>query len=367
MKSRILSILMTLAMITAMLAGCASPQAAAPEAPAAPAATEAPAAPAAAEAPVKTELTKVIALGETCPNISGTQIIAKEKGFFEEEGLDVDLQLLVDSATSMIMIASGEAQFYSGSNYQTINLTGQGEEISVVSPVVDAAGVQIVMARPGLELKSAKDIEGMKFGVPPGAGIIMGFRKMTEDLGIDFNKVNLVYIDTQADMISALESGEIDFAGGGEPFGKRVEDIGGTYLFRANHSYIPDNYDQDVNYLSFIVGIITSKKYVAEHPEVVEAYLRAMIKATDFINANPKESAEIIGRVIGGVEPETIEFILGLNNYYMAFDKNYFEGSAQLAQQMLDGGFTPRLVDFSEYNDTSILEKIDASRIHLDN
>jgi ABC-type nitrate/sulfonate/bicarbonate transport system substrate-binding protein len=379
MKKKMFGMLMSIIMITTMLAGCASAPTAAPAAAApAAAATAAPAAaapaeaapaaaaPAAPAAAAPKALTKVIALGETCPNISGTQIIALEKGFFKEEGLDVDLQLLVDSASSMVMIASGEAQFYSGSNYQTINLTGQKESISVVSPVVDAAGVQIVMARPGLKIKSAKDIEGKKFGVPPGAGIIMGFRKMAEDRGIDFKKVNLVYLNSQADMISALEAGEIDFAGGGEPFGQRVEAIGGTYLFRANHSYIPDNYDKDVDYLSFIVGIIVNKNYPKEHPEVVEAYLRAMMKATDFINSNPKEAAVIIGKKIGGVEPKTIEYILSLNNYYMAFDKNYKDGSAQLAQQMLDGGFTPRLIDFSEYNDTSILEKVDKSRIHFD-
>lgn len=154
-------------------------------------------------------LTAVIALGEYDPQISGQQIIALEQGYFEEEGLDVDLQLLTDPSVSTTMIASNEAQFYSVSNYQAINLVDKGTDVCLLAPTVNAGNTQVVVAGADSGIVNAKDMEGKRMGYTDGAGVIVAVQNMCDDLGVDFDSIELVNLQA-SDMLASLESGDID-------------------------------------------------------------------------------------------------------------------------------------------------------------
>lgn len=305
--------------------------------------------------------TKVTVLGEFDPQISGQQIIALEKGYFAEEGLEVDLQLLTDPSISTTMVASGEAQFYSISQYQAINLVDKGSEVCLLAPVVDAGNTQVIVGGPNLEVTSAKDLEGKKMGYTDGAGVIVAVRNMCTDLGVDFNSFQLVNLQA-ADMLAALQSGDIDFFAAWEPWGIKAEEFGGKVLFTGTKSYLPEN-TGDVNYLNFIVCVDASKKFADENPEACASYLKAMIKATDFINSNPDEAAAIIAEKIN-LDKETCAQIMSKNVYNVAFDQTFKDSCDELAAYMQESGLNTSLVDFSTYTNTDILASIDSSRVN---
>lgn len=309
----------------------------------------------------KDDLTKVVVLGEFDPQISGQQIIAQEKGFFKEEGLDVDLQLLTDPSVSTTMVAANEAQFYSISNYQAINLVDKGSEVCLLAPVVDAGNTQCVVGGPKLEINSAKDLEGKKMGYTDGAGVIVAVKAMCDDLGVDFNKINLVNLQA-SDMLASLESGDIDFFAAWEPWGIKAEDFGGKYLFTGTKSYLPEN-KGDVNYLNFEVCIDVSKSFLKENPEACESYVKAMIKATDYINNNLEEAAEIIGKKID-IDTKTCISIMEKNVYKVQYDQTFKDSCDSLAKYMLDSKLNTSLVKFDSFANTEVLSKIDKNLIN---
>lgn len=307
--------------------------------------------------------TKVTVLGEFDPQISGQQVIALEKGYFEEEGLEVDLQLLTDPSVSTTMVASGEAQFYSISNYQAINLVDKGSEVCLLAPVVNAGNTQVVVASPDLTVNSAKDLEGKKMGYTDGAGVIVAVRNMCSDLNVDFDSFQLVNLQA-ADMLAALRSGEIDFFAAWEPWGIKAEEFGGKVLFTGTQSYLPEN-TGSVNYLDFIVCIDASAKFVEENPDACAAYLRAMIKATDFINENPEEAAEIIAEEIN-LDTETCKAIMEKNTYSVTYDQTFKNSCESLAEYMQESGLNTSLVTMDSFTNTDILESVDASRVDFE-
>lgn len=308
-------------------------------------------------------LTKVVALGEFDPQISGQQIIAKEKGFFEEEGLDVDLQLLTDPSVSTTMIASGEAQFYSVSNYQAINLVDKGTEVCLLAPVVNAGNTQVVVGGPNLNITSAKDLEGKKMGYTDGAGVIVAVRNMCNDLGVDYDKIELVNLQA-SDMLASLESGQIDFFAAWEPWGIKAEEAGGKVLFTGTQSYLPEN-TGDVNYLNFMVAIDASKSFVEENPEAAQAYVKAMIKATDYINSNKEECAEIIANQIN-LDKETCLKIMEKNTYEVAYNETFKSSGDELAKYMQESGLNTSLVTFDQYANTEILKAVDPAKVTVE-
>lgn len=306
-------------------------------------------------------LTDIVVLGEFDPQISGQQIIAKEMGYFEEEGLNVDLQLLTDPSISTAMVAANEAQFYSISNYQAINLVDKGSEVCLLAPVVNAGNTQVIMGAPNLELTSAKDLKGKKMGYTDGAGVIVAVKNMCDDLGVDFDKIQLVNLQA-ADMLSALESGQIDFFAAWEPWGIKAEEFGGKYLFTGTQSYLPEN-TGEVNYLDFEVCIDVSKSFLEENPEACVAYVRAMIKATDYINSNLEESAEIIGKAIT-LDTETCIKIMKKNDYKVTYDQTFKNSCDVLATYMQESGLNTSLVSFDSFANTDVLKSIDESRVN---
>jgi NitT/TauT family transport system substrate-binding protein len=352
---KLLAALMAVMLMTGMMAGCAKKTEETTTDP-----TQGVAGDAGETSDAGGELTKVVVLGEFDPQISGQQIIAKEKGFFEEEGLDVDLQLLTDPSVSTSMVAANEAQFYSISNYQAINLVDKGSEVCLLAPVVDAGNTQCVVGGPNLELTSAKDLEGKKMGYTDGAGVIVAVKAMCDDLGVDFDKIQLVNLQA-SDMLASLESGDIDLFAAWEPWGIKAEAFGGHYLFTGTKSYLPEN-EGDVNYLNFVVCIDVSKSFLNENPEACTAYVKAMIKATDYINNNLEDAAAIVGEKIN-IDTDTCVAIMKKNSYKVAYDQTFKDSCDSLAEYMKTSGLNTGVVEFDTFTNTKILSDIDASLV----
>lgn len=349
MKKKLLSILMIAAMTATMLAGCGNKQTGNNSQ-----------SQTASEQKSADGLTKVKALGEFDPQISGQQIIAKEKGYFEEEGLDVDLELLTDPSISTTMIASGEAQFYSASQYQNINLVDKGTDVCVIAPVVNAGNTQVVVGGPNLEITSAKDLEGKKMGYTDGAGVIIAVRNMCDDLGVDFDSIQLVNLQA-ADMLASLEKGDIDFFAAWEPWGLKAEEFGGKVLFTGTQSYLPEN-TGDVDYLDFIVCINANRDFYKSNPDACVAYVKAMMKATDYINNNMEDAAKIIAEQIN-LDADECYKIMQKNEYKVTFDETYKNSCESIAEYMQETGMTSSLVSYDSFNETSVLKSIDASLV----
>ncbi len=304
--------------------------------------------------------TKVVVIGELDPQISGQQIIAQEKGFFEEEGLNVDLQLLTDPSVSTTMVASGQAQFYSISNYQAINLVDKGTTVDIIAPAVNAGNTQVVIGGPNLEITSAKDLEGKKMGYTDGAGVIVAVKNMCDDLGVDYSKIQLVNLQA-VDMLAALESGEIDFFAAWEPWGIKAEEFGGKVLFTGTKSYLPEN-TGDVNYLNFIVAMAVNDDFLKSNPDECKAYIRAMVKATDYINNNLDDASKIIAEKIN-LDQETCKQIMEKNVYKVGYDATFKSSCEELAQYMKDSGLNTSLVAYDSYTNTELAKEVDPALV----
>ncbi|MGN0411356.1 MAG: ABC transporter substrate-binding protein [Candidatus Fimousia sp.] len=306
------------------------------------------------------KLTSVVALGEYDPQISGQQIIAQEKGYFEEEGLDVDLQLLTDPSVSTTMIASNEAQFYSVSNYQAINLVDKGTDVCLLAPTVNAGNTQVVVAGKDSGIVHAKDMEGKKMGYTDGAGVIVAVKNMCDDLDVDFDSIELVNLQA-SDMLASLESGDIDCFAAWEPWGIKAEEAGANVLFTGTKSYFPEN-KGDVDYLDFMVAINANRKYVEENPEIAQAYVKAIIKATDYINNNMEDAAKIIAKKID-LDEDTCLSIMKKNDYHVEYDQTFKDSCDSLAAYMKESGLNTSEVTFDQYAYTDVLKAVDGSLV----
>lgn len=301
------------------------------------------------------ELFKITAYGEIDPQVSAQQIIAKEMGYFEEEGLDVENVLLSGPSERASLVASGDAKLSFQSTYNNISLAANDVDIALIAPLANAGGTQSVVARGDLKITSAKDLEGMKIGMTSGAGVYIAIRRMCEELDVDLNKIEFVTLQA-ADQLAALERGDIDAMACWEPWVGKAIDNGGQLLFSGFWSNLPEKKGK-VHWIDFHMTVQTTKAFYDENPEQVAAILRALDKATTYINEHRHEAAEIIAGKIN-LEVEECERIMDNNVYSMEFNQEFVDGTNTMANFMMETGNIDAVPDFYSYSYPEALKEV---------
>ncbi|KAA6340265.1 NitT/TauT family transport system substrate-binding protein [termite gut metagenome] len=243
--------------------------------------------------------------------------IAKEKGFFEEEGIDVTLTS-GDFETSKLGLASGRFAVANG-DFQYFPSIQEGLDIKLISGLHQ--GCIQVLVPAGSDIKTAKDLAGKRIGVDELGGSPMAITSvLLVNNGID-PVTGVTWLPFPKEVLPTVaDRGEVDAVALWDPFGplavKRgytvICDIGIDPLFAGK-------------YCCFLYA---SGKQIKENPERIKALLRAYQKASEWIAAHPAETAEIITQK-GYVPSDDPEFIAELLKSYEYHSKHGISNKIQ--------------------------------------
>lgn len=308
------------------------------------------------------EVKEITAWGVIDPQISAQQIIAKKMGFFKEEGLEVTNKLQQSGTEIGPMVAGGSAQVSFESTYTDISLASNNISMTLIAPMANIGGTQAVVASSGLDINSAQDLEGLKIGMAPGSGVLIAIRKMADELGVDINSFKFVKLQP-ADQIIALEKGDIDLMACWEPWVSKAIALDGKILFSGLKSYLPEN-KGDVNYLNFHT-ILQVTNDMLKYPETLKAFLRALVKATDYINNNREEAAAILSEELN-IEKEELLGIMSRNIYSLQVDSDFVDGITEMATFMKEMDNISKIPQVLDFVDFSLLKEVDKDLVKVD-
>jgi NitT/TauT family transport system substrate-binding protein len=279
-------------LLVVTMAGCApaAPPAAAPTAPSAAAPTTPPAP---VPAPTAPPLTTVVQALPVDSFGFAPLYVARAKGFYAAEGLDLQTPLM-SSSTAVAGMSSGQVHFASAGT--GVRAAMQGLPIKVISYYYNTTLFELVV-RP--EITSIADLKGKALGTSSrGSTEEITASVMLRQAGIDPTRdVTFVVVaaGTQLPtMLTGAVSGMMlnpDLSAESARQGMRVlasvEDVG---------RLIPAPFS----------GFVVSDETLQKRPEMVKAWLRANIKALQYTRANPTEAATIIGTALK-MEPEVAQ------------------------------------------------------------
>ena len=144
------------------------------------------------------------------PNTNHTGLyVAKDKGYFEKEGLDVEIvQPPEDGADALV--ASGKAQF--GVSFQDSMAPGVAGDNALPNTAVAALiqhNTSGIISRKGEGIEHPKGLEGKKYATWDAPIEKAMMQNVVEKDGGDFSKVELIP-STVTDEVSALKSKSVD-------------------------------------------------------------------------------------------------------------------------------------------------------------
>ena len=246
----------------------------------------------------KTKITFVL---DWTPNTNHTGLyVAQEKGYFEEAGLEVEIVQPPEDGAEML-VGSGKAQFgVSFQDYLPPALTGADAiPVTAVAALAqhNTSGI-ISLKSKGID--SPKKLEGMKYATWDLPIEKATLKKVIEDDGGDFGKVELIP-STVTDEVSALQSDTVDaiwvYYGWA---GIACVQAGLETNFFAFKDISPV-----LDYYSPV--IIANSNWAKENPETAKAFLAAVKKGYEYAIENPEESAEILVKYAPELDPELVK------------------------------------------------------------
>jgi NitT/TauT family transport system substrate-binding protein len=280
-------------------------------------------------AQAKLEMTEVDAWLVRDPQMSTQFAVADQLGYFKAEGVKVNPRWYIAGTDLPSMWGAGNVHLGTATATMVVPIAAAGQAIYNIAPQSDIAGTQqVVLGKKGQELvRSPKDFEKLKVGMPKGASVTMAIQAMARDNGVDFTKVQFINL-SPPDAVTALAKGDIDAMAAWAPWVfNAVKQAGGKVYFSGNRSFIPGKEGQ-VDWLHVYAGVVASGKMVKENPNTLKAVLRALRKATDTVNKDREAAVKVVAKEMKMDEALARE-IMALNVYSMETNEKFYKGMGE--------------------------------------
>jgi NitT/TauT family transport system substrate-binding protein len=139
-------------------------------------------------------------------------LVAHEKGFYRDAGLDVTILAGKGSGTTAQLVASKATPIGFSDSFVVANSVAKGMAIKTVGTIYrrDPAAIMVLDESP---IRSLKDLEGKSVAMTAGSAQFQQWPAFVKGAGIDPNKISIVNIDP-AGIGPALVSGKVDAIGG---------------------------------------------------------------------------------------------------------------------------------------------------------
>ncbi|MBS4219475.1 ABC transporter substrate-binding protein [Bacillus sp. FJAT-49711] len=243
-------------------------------------------------------LKKVTVVLDWTPNTNHTGLyVAKEKGYFKDEGLDVDI-IMPGEAGADNLVASGKSEF--GISYQESITEARVQDVPIVS-----IGAVIQHNTSGFaspvekNISSPKDFEGKTYGgwgAPVEQAVLAS---LMDGENADINKLEIVNMG-DTDFFTAVKR-DIDFAWIYYAWTGVEAELRGE---KINMIYLTD-YSDKLDYYTPVIS--TNEKMIENNPDTVKAFMAAVSKGYEFAIDNPDEAADILIKDVPDLDPELVK------------------------------------------------------------
>ena len=268
------------------------------------------------------------------PNTNHTGLyIALHNGYFDEEGLNVNIIEPTEGATATL-VAVGRGDF--GISYQEdVTMAVASEDplpIRAVAAILqhNTSGFAAASSK---GIASPKDFEGKTYASWGGPGETATIHAVMDGAGADFDTLDIVITDGAGFAALARQVDLMWFYEGW--------DVVNCQLAGFDITYMPLR-DLDARLDYYTPVIITSDKMIAERPDTVRKFLAAATKGYEYAIENPEESAKILQQYAPDYDLE----MLTLSQNYLS--PRYAEGAPRWGEMKDEvwNGYTELLVEY---------------------
>lgn len=253
---------------------------------------------------------KIVALMNfTIQGDHGPFFIARDKGYFKEAGLEVEILRGYGSPDTVKKVVAGAADIGFADPVPIIQAVAEGQQVKAIMGGYMQEPCALYATREGANVRSPKEMEGRTIGGPPADICIILLQPVMERAGADWSKVKVQNMDAPT-RIPLLAAGKIDAAGSFAEkevlFEKAIKAAGKTMVTWPYSKYIE----------KYSVATIAGPKLLAK-PETLRKFTLALLRGYEDAIKDPAAAAATILKA----HPE--------------FDRDYITASAKTIDRVV--------------------------------
>ncbi|MDE0304834.1 MAG: ABC transporter substrate-binding protein [Albidovulum sp.] len=276
--------------------------------------------------------------------------VAHVNGYFEEEGLDVDVKTFQAGAQAAEAFRSGGAQFLVTCDQPMIAMAAAGDAI-IVTQFSDSNNMVFVMGPKGAS--GPGDLMGKKVGVFRKSGSEFMLEKYMESGGLSIEEVEMVHL-APFDQVPALVNGNVDAISLWKPFDLRVMGLSDEFEILATTG--------DVGY-SLYCGMLASRAYLESAPQgEMQAFMRAVKKGSDFLIESHEEGIETIS-AFTKLQPSDVAHTIEGVKWELVSDEAFRSQMREIEQFLLRLDILKEPIDWDSAADYSYIRELDPSLV----
>jgi NitT/TauT family transport system substrate-binding protein len=242
--------------------------------------------------------------------------IAERKGFFKEQGLEVEINDFGGGAKSLQALIGGSVDVVTGAYEHTIRMQAKGQDVVAVTELGRFPAIVIAVKKDKAgQIKSAADFKGLKIGVTaPGSSTALSAQYAMVKAGLKPSDAAIIGVGSGASGVAAMKKGEIDVISHLDPVIAKLEADGDIQVLIDTRT--------EAGTRALFGGsnpaatLYTKKDFIEKNPQTTQRLVNAFVKSLKWIqSAKPEDVAAAV--------PE--EYYLGDKPLYLKAVQNSLE------------------------------------------
>lgn len=278
--------------------------------------------------------------------------VAKEEGYFKEEGLNVTLTQFSSSSELSSGLESGKLDVSFISSVASITFQSQGHDLTIFGGAMTNGHGYVIKPEftnnqdnLGVEILKGRNVASVKNSVQD-AELQVLLKNANIEIGEGADKVNIVYFDSQKDAYAALQNATIDAASVYSPYASLAKGQGYNVVYYCSEEEALQNQP--------CCRQVASTTALEAYPNTYHAFERALIKAYKFTQENEDKTIADVKKYIDIDEEYIRTEVYG--GYSFSSPDPDKQGTLAFKELIVELGYTNDY-DIEPFYNTKIYEK----------
>jgi len=228
-----------------------------------------------------------LTLGTSRVDLSSLIWIAKDRGYFTDQGLDINFKFYESGHLAVKGLLAGHLDLATASEFAAVRSFTERADLRIIS-VLDRSEDQRLVARKDRGVSQASDLRGKRIGLAKGSSSEYYLHVMSALDQIPLQELEIVDV-LPSEQVKAITKGDIDAALVWEPFATAAKrDLGTNGVSWSGQSGLRDYW-----------LLLSTSEVVGKRAGAIRQFLTALVLAEDFIKMNNPEAKRIVANELG--------------------------------------------------------------------
>src|SRR5229473_5064918 len=276
--------------------------------------------------------------------------VAQQEGLFKKHELDVRINTGPSGSAMVAFLVNGQIESAFGSE-----IAGVANHNLDPNVVVVAQATRLVrwIAVVGRNVDTLDQLKGKKVGIARGSGGEVFWLAMIDKLKLSPADYTVVNVEAP-EMVAALERGNIDAYVVWEPWVTRgLAAVKNTKVLKDQEGILEQG-----------VYIYMNLGWIQKNPGPAEAFIRALVEATDLINRDRKRAAKDVSDFLKNLDPPMVEQLMTKLTFDIELGNSTI-GMFRLAEaQLKQQGKLSKPLDYGAFVYPDLLRKVQPVKVN---